>query len=211
MRGIVAALLAGVAAAAAMADARNPARRLARVLRAETAPDRGGRRPPPGNRPYSGSRAPAGIRRPSPRNRAPAVAGPVVLDLVAAVLRAGAPVATSLRVVGECLAAHTGVDGPGLGTVAQRHELALADRTPGVPSWVALLDETLLLARNAGLAPGPLLTAAAEDERRRLAAARRAAASELGVRVVLPTGLCLLPAFVLLAVVPLVLALLGVG
>jgi pilus assembly protein TadC len=53
--------------------------------------------------------------------------------------------------------------------------------------------------------------AAADQERRREGAAARVAAARLGVQVVLPTGLCLLPAFVLLAVVPLVLALLGVG
>jgi hypothetical protein len=189
MRSALAALLAAIATAAAVPDPLRPARRLVRAL---------------------GSRTPArpGGRRPS-RSRSSPVAGPVVLDLVAAVLRAGAPVALSVRVVAECLTAHTGIDGPGLVTVAQRHELALADPAPQVRPWVALLDETLLLARNAGLAPGPLLTSAAEDERRRVAASSRAAAAELGVRVVLPTGLCLLPAFVLLTVVPLVLAVLG--
>jgi tight adherence protein B len=53
--------------------------------------------------------------------------------------------------------------------------------------------------------------AAAAQERRRDVAAARVAAARLAVQVVLPTGLCLLPAFVLLAVVPLVLGLLGVG
>jgi hypothetical protein len=102
-------------------------------------------------------------------------------------------------------------DGVELVALAQRHELALGDPMPGPVPWVALLDETLLLARDAGLSPGPLLASAAEDERRRVALAQRLAAARLGVRVVLPTGLCLLPAFVLLSVVPLVAALLGVG
>jgi hypothetical protein len=183
VRAVMAALLAALAAAAVLPGPGTASRRVARLLR------------------------PGPVARPG--RRGPPVPGPVVLDLVAAVLRAGAPVATSLRVVGESLGARGAVDGRELVTLAQRHELALGEPTAGVPPWVALLDETLLLARDVGLAPGPLLTSAAEDERRRQAMARRIAAARLTVRLVLPTGLCLLPAFVLLTVAPLVLALIG--
>jgi tight adherence protein B len=57
--------------------------------------------------------------------------------------------------------------------------------------------------------PAGVLVSAAAEERRRRADRRRLAAARLGVQVLLPTGLCLLPAFVLLTVVPMVLALLG--
>ncbi len=135
--------------------------------------------------------------------------GPVVLDLVAAVLRGGAPVATSLRAVAECLVSAGAAGGEDLLLLADRHDLALDVPVEPVSSWAAVLDDALLVARDSGLAPGPVLASAAADERRRDAARQRVDAARLGVRVVLPTGLCLLPAFVLLSVVPLVLALLG--
>jgi hypothetical protein len=137
--------------------------------------------------------------------------GPVLLDLVAAVLHAGVPVTTALRVVGEAASgqgdARAGQD---LLRLAERHDFMLGGVDEAAPVWVAELDEMLLLARDSGVAVAPLLTATAAEERRRQAADARAAAARLGVRVVLPTGLCLLPAFLLLAIVPLVLALLGV-
>jgi tight adherence protein B len=142
--------------------------------------------------------------------------GPVVLDLVAAVLAAGAPLGTALDVVAQAAAQH---DDPWtadcLRHVARQHDLGLdLGRDPGdraLPGWVRELGEAVGLAREAGVAAGPLLVAAAAQERRRAVAVARVAAARLAVQVVLPTGLCLLPAFVLLAVVPLVLGLLGVG
>jgi len=135
----------------------------------------------------------------------------VLLDLVAAVLQAGAPVTTALRVVAQAAAAQgDGPAGQGLLRLAERHDLALDGVGRSEASWVAALDEALLLARESGVAVAPLLGAAAAQERRRQAAEARAGAARLGVRVVLPTGLCLLPAFVLLTIVPLVMALLGV-
>jgi tight adherence protein B len=131
---------------------------------------------------------------------------------VAAVLQAGAPVTTALRVVGQAASSQGDVRaGRELIELAERHDLALGAVDRAAPPWVVALDEALLLARESGAAVVPLLAAAAEEDRRRRAADARAAAARLGVRVVLPTGLCLLPAFVLLAIVPLVLALLGVG
>lgn len=63
------------------------------------------------------------------------------------------------------------------------------------------------LAQAAGLAPGPLLLKAADD----LVADRMerldVAAAKVGVRLVAPLGLVLLPAFCLTTVVPLVVAL----
>jgi tight adherence protein B len=137
--------------------------------------------------------------------------GPVLLDLVAAVLHAGVPVTTALRVVGEAASGQGDARaGRELLRLAERHDLVLGGVDGCAPAWAAALDEVLLLARDSGLAVAPLLTATAAEERRRHAAEARVAAARLGVRVVLPTGLCLLPAFVLLAIVPLVLALLGV-
>ena len=51
--------------------------------------------------------------------------------------------------------------------------------------------------------------AEAEEERRSAAAEAEHAAAVLGVRLMLPLGLCILPAFLLLAVVPVVISLVG--
>jgi hypothetical protein len=158
----------------------------------------------------AGGAARLGRRLRPARPRGPAVPGALVLDLVAAVLAAGAPVPTTLRLVASTLEEH-GVDGTEhVADLARRHDLALAEPPPPAgPAWVRVLDRTLLLARDAGVPPRVALTSAAAAERRRRVDRRRLAAARLGVRVVLPTGVCLLPAFVLLTVVPMVVALLG--
>jgi hypothetical protein len=69
------------------------------------------------------------------------------------------------------------------------------------------LTSALHLATVTGSGPVALIRAAAQEERSARAAHAVRAARRLGVLVLLPTGLCLLPAFVLLTVVPLVLQL----
>jgi tight adherence protein B len=144
-------------------------------------------------------------RRPGPE----VIPGPLVLDLVAAVLAAGAPVATTLDLVAEAVREYAPGQAEHLADLARRSALAVPDPSGRGPAWLKLLDHALLLARDAGVPPAGILVAAAEQERRRRADRRRLAAARLGVKVVLPTGLCLLPAFVLLTVVPMVVALLG--
>jgi len=73
---------------------------------------------------------------------------------------------------------------------------------------VPLLD-AMDLARSTGLGPVSMVRAAADEQRRRHAAAQVLAARRLAVLVVLPAGVCLLPAFMLLTVMPLVLELLA--
>ncbi|MEK6342545.1 MAG: hypothetical protein V4737_01720 [Curtobacterium sp.] len=68
----------------------------------------------------------------------------------------------------------------------------------------ARLTEVLALARRSGVPAAALLRAAAEDVRDDAAAAGLAAAEGLAVRLVLPLGVCVLPAFVLVGVVPVV-------
>jgi hypothetical protein len=143
------------------------------------------------------------------RSEAEAIPGPLVLDLVAAVLAAGAPVTTTLDLVAEALREYSPGQAEHLVDLARRSALAPADPSPAGPAWLQVLDRALLLAGDAGVPPAGVLVSAAAAERRRRADRRRLAAARLGVQVVVPTGLCLLPAFVLLTVVPMVLALLG--
>lgn len=74
------------------------------------------------------------------------------------------------------------------------------------PAWAAA-RRALELAAVAGVAPAQALRQAAQDLRRDLVADVELATARLGVRLVLPLGLTFLPAFVLMSVLPLVLAL----
>jgi tight adherence protein B len=148
----------------------------------------------------------------------------MILDLVAAALAGGAPPAGALRAVAVALQVAGDPSGPWLAALAARWEAGVvsapgatgvrpreaSDRQPPIEPRDPLdaLQGSLDLAAATGLGPVALVHAAAADERRRRAAAQVAQARRLGVLVLLPTGLCLLPAFVLLTVVPLVIGLL---
>jgi tight adherence protein B len=118
---------------------------------------------------------------------------PLVLELVAAVLDAGAPVEQAIEAVAGAL------DGAGD---------RATDLRAGDLGCAAMLRELTALSGSTGLPLAGLVRAAAADRRRALGAAQAKAAHRLAVLLVLPTGLCLLPAFILLGVVPLVLDLL---
>ena len=157
-----------------------------------------------------------------------AVPDALVLDVVAEVLASGAPVARSVRSVGEALlAVHDprGLDllrfAPGVDTTrATDRGAPPRSRAPGRrrrrPAGAdppARLDDVLArvsrLALLTGAGPADLVRAAAQEQRRLAAARSVQAARRLAVLVLLPTGLCLLPAFLLVTVVPLALSLLA--
>ena len=71
---------------------------------------------------------------------------------------------------------------------------------------LAAVDAVLQLSRRAGVPAGELLRSEAEEARRIARAAAATDASVLGVRLMLPLGLCILPAFMLLGVAPLLIA-----
>ncbi|MER7073243.1 type II secretion system F family protein [Terrabacter sp. NPDC000476] len=76
------------------------------------------------------------------------------------------------------------------------------------PLWTAAA-RALAVAHSAGVPPGPLLLSASDDLRAAELERVEVAAAQVGVRLVAPLGLVLLPAFCLTTVVPLVLALAG--
>jgi tight adherence protein B len=76
---------------------------------------------------------------------------------------------------------------------------------PHVSSMVPL-DEVLDLSRRAGVPAASLLVAEAEEARRDAVAFAKTSAAHLGVRLMLPLGICVLPAFMVLAVAPLLIA-----
>jgi pilus assembly protein TadC len=144
------------------------------------------------------------------RSARPTPADPaLLLDLVAVALAAGAPVPTALSAVG---AAWPGTDGEALARAAR----SLALGAPWDVAWTGAVGaaravaEALRPAWSAGASPVPLLRSAADRLRSRRRAEIRAATGRLGVRLVVPLGLCYLPAFVLVGLVPVVVSL-GAG
>jgi Flp pilus assembly protein TadB len=134
---------------------------------------------------------------------------PVAADLLAAGLRSGAPVN---RVVGAVAQAIGGPLGESLARVARSLDLG-ADpaeawaHAGGVPGAVRLVRAAVRSSSSGGALAGAL-TRLADDLRADRTAAAEAAARRAGVLIVLPLGLCFLPAFVLAGLVPVIVAVL---
>jgi pilus assembly protein TadC len=135
---------------------------------------------------------------------------PICADLIAAALRAGAPVDIAVAGVAEALG------GPlreRLTTVARSLRLG-ADPDE---AWSHVADmpggnriaAAAIRSSASGSALAGALTRLADDLRSDRAAGMEAAARRAGVLIVLPLGLCFLPAFVLAGLVPVIVALLG--
>ena len=130
----------------------------------------------------------------------------VVLDLLEVALAAGVPVPRALDAVGRAVG---GTEGAALVRVAAALGLGAAwgRAWAGAPAGLAPVGELLGPSWSAGAPPGPALRRGAQSVRRARRRAAREAAGRLGVRLVLPLGVCFLPAFVLLGLVPVVLSL----
>ncbi len=134
------------------------------------------------------------------------------LDLLAAVLASGASPPTAVLALADALES-AGMDGRGLRRAAEGllHGPAGLRPSPDEPSDALLsaVRGALSLAARSGLPPADLLRAAAVRARSRQSIQARAAIRRLEVMLVIPAGICLLPAFVLLGVAPVVIALFG--
>lgn len=137
---------------------------------------------------------------------------PWVLDLLAATARAGTPVVETLAVVGHAVGGELGrrlvlVHGHlavGAPPDAAWDEVSHAGGEALSPVGEAFVAATIDGSRLAGR-----LEDQARDARAATAATALADAQQVGVRAVLPLGLCFLPAFIAVGVVPVVAAALG--
>ncbi|WP_425271149.1 type II secretion system F family protein [Micromonospora arborensis] len=135
---------------------------------------------------------------------------PLAVDLLAAAMRAGAPVDRSVLAVAEAL------DGPLAGRLARVGRTLLLGGGPA-EAWSALdgvpgaerLTAAAMRSANSGAALAGALTRLADDLRADRATAAEASARRAGVLIVLPLGLCFLPAFILAGLVPVIVAVLG--
>jgi pilus assembly protein TadC len=130
----------------------------------------------------------------------------LLLDLVDVAVSAGAGVPRALGAVGEAVG---GDDGTALGQVATELLLGAPWRAAwaGAPPGLGPIADCLEAAWLQGAAPGPSLRARAGAIRRERRRGAREAAGRLGVHLVLLLGLCFLPAFVLLGLVPVLVSL----
>ncbi|WP_436758678.1 type II secretion system F family protein [Streptosporangium sp. V21-05] len=135
---------------------------------------------------------------------------PLAADLMVACLRAGQPITGAIDVTVEAVG---GPLGERLAWVSGQLRLGAAPES----AWQALESERSLapLARamsRAALSGAPVadvLIRLSDDSRRAARAASSAAAQRVGVQVVAPLGLCFLPAFVFLGIIPIVAGLAG--
>ena len=135
---------------------------------------------------------------------------PFAIDLLAASLQAGAPPVVALRAVAAALG------GP-LAERLRRVAYGLELGTPAPDAWAHLREvaggarvgAAAVRSSQSGAALAGSLTRLADELRTARAMACEAAARRSGVLVVLPLGLCFLPAFVLAGLVPVVLGVLG--
>ncbi|WP_265443180.1 type II secretion system F family protein [Flexivirga meconopsidis] len=130
------------------------------------------------------------------------------LDLIALALGSGVPLVTAVEVVAER-------SGPVVGRQLRQVVAALrwgveeAKAWDGLPACWRPAGQALALAGMAGVPPAGLLRRAAADLRRGEQRRIEEAAGRLSVLVVVPLGLCFLPAFALLTVVPVIAVLAG--
>lgn len=129
---------------------------------------------------------------------------PVACDLLAVCLTAGIPVGGALAAVGGALPAPLGQE---LATVAGLCRLGAEPRRAwaDVPEALAGLGRVLVRAGESGSSVALGLRLLAADTRAASRAATEAGVRRAGVWILAPLGLCFLPAFVCLGVVPLVL------
>ncbi|MGW2145582.1 type II secretion system F family protein [Nonomuraea bangladeshensis] len=130
---------------------------------------------------------------------------PFAADLMTAGLLAGCPVSAATEIAADAIG---GPLGQRLGWVSTQLRLG-ADAEP---TWALLakdpalgqLSRTMIRATQSGTPVADALTRLADDARDASRAAAAAAARRVGVKAVAPLGLCFLPAFVLLGIVPVV-------
>lgn len=147
------------------------------------------------------------------RRRAQAMVSdlPLALNLLAACLEAGSPLGPAVEAVG------TALGGP-LGSELVAVAVSLRLGSSPEHAWSRLAAEPLVrpVARavvrvsDSGAALAPLVFRLADEQRDRTGLAAEGAARRAGVLVVAPLGLCFLPAFLLLGVVPVVIGLASV-
>lgn len=126
-------------------------------------------------------------------------------QLLVIALRTGLPVTSALERVAEHSGPHVAADLHRVVRAYARHPDDPVLAWGAAPDIWRPVGAALAVAARAGVAPGELLLTAARGVLRRESEAREVAIGRAGVRLVLPLGLVLLPAFMCTTVLPLLL------
>lgn len=145
-------------------------------------------------------------RRPAVGSIQPDPGITLILQLLATAVGQGTSIPRALEVIGESVA---GSYGTSLVQVARALHRAVPWRDAWVPVLAAGRHEELSLIRDAledawdqGVSPVGRLDVAVKQIRMRRRGAIERGASRLAIRLLVPTGLCFLPAFILIGVIP---------
>ncbi|MGO4145427.1 type II secretion system F family protein [Paenarthrobacter sp. YAF11_1] len=137
----------------------------------------------------------------------------MMLELVASMLDAGAGIGRALELISACASPPIRRSlRPVVAALAIGADWETAWRTPTqhVPE-VVRLKEALAFAALTGAPSASILYAQAARERREQFRSAEKRAAALGVKLVVPLGLCSLPAFICLGIVPVLIAMLPAG
>ena len=137
----------------------------------------------------------------------------MMLELVASMLDAGAGIGRSLELISGCASPPIRKSlRPVVAALAIGADWETAWRAPTehIPE-VVRLKEALAFAALTGAPSASILYAQAARERREQFRAAEKRAAALGVKLVVPLGLCSLPAFICLGIVPVLIAMLPAG
>lgn len=138
------------------------------------------------------------------RARADPIDEAMVIDLAAAVIRSGAPIPAMLESVGSSLSdseESTSMIRAGRALlIGATWDDAWEDAGPELDRLANALEPSW----NDGAPPADLLARAAQGIRARRHRDAQTAAARLGAKLIIPLGLCFLPAFFLIGVVPVV-------
>ncbi|YCK82810.1 type II secretion system F family protein [Arthrobacter sp. D3-18] len=137
----------------------------------------------------------------------------MMLELVASMLDAGAGIGRALELISKCASPPIGQSlRPVVAALALGADWETAWRTPTTHgSEVTRLKDALAFAALTGAPSAAILYAQAARERREQFRAAEKRAAALGVKLVVPLGLCSLPAFICLGIIPVLIAMLPSG
>lgn len=134
---------------------------------------------------------------------------PAALDLLVAVLASGRPAGVAFDVVSEVTPPPLGPDLAHVGSrVRTAPDVAVVWSTLATHAVLGPVARAFRRAEQTGTPVAGVVAAAAEEVRRDRMAVAREKARAVGVRTAAPLGLCFLPAFFLVGIVP---TLIGVG
>lgn len=129
----------------------------------------------------------------------------LVLDLAASLLESGLPVGRVLEILGSRISYCSP-----LRTVARCLELNMEWDKAWIncPAWLEPLKRALHFTQSSGAGSAQLLRSFAQLQRRERTRKAQEIGARFGTKLVLPLGLCALPSFIALGVVPIIIAML---